>query len=151
MQFCCIYTLKCAFQSAGRFIAVRLTTPILFWISLSKASTNTVHSTSDERRYFIASRIWYKPLCTCCAIVNICFGYWYIKHPRNNKDHRVAHENQRRGGFCYYHYTTFIATVKIPFSKKNTGSHYFLQYIINSVLRNSFFHHILTSFTTYLS
>ena len=67
------------------------------------------------------------------------------------KSHRVAHENQRRGGFCYYHYTTFIATVKIPFSKKNTGSHYFLQYIINSVLRNSFFHHILTSFTTYLS
>lgn len=30
MQFCCIYTLKCAFQSVGRFIAVRLTTPILF-------------------------------------------------------------------------------------------------------------------------
>ena len=30
MQFCCIYTLKCAFQSAGRFIAVRLTTQILF-------------------------------------------------------------------------------------------------------------------------
>ena len=26
-------------------------------------------------------------------------------------------------------YTTFIATVKIPFSKKNTSSHYFLQYI----------------------
>ena len=85
MQFHCIYTLKCAFQSAGRFIAVRLTTPILFWISLSKASTNTVHSTSDERRYFIASRIWYKPLCTCCAIVNICFGYWYIKHTINKK------------------------------------------------------------------
>ena len=34
------------------------------------------------------------------------------------KSHRVAHENQRRGGFCYYHYTTFIATVKIPFLKK---------------------------------
>ena len=32
------------------------------------------------------------------------------------KSHRVAHENQRRGGFCYYHYTTFIAAVKIPFS-----------------------------------
>jgi hypothetical protein len=47
----------------------------------------------------------------------------------NKKPHRVAHENQRRGGFCYYHYTTFIATVKIPFSKKNTSSHYFLQYI----------------------
>ena len=30
MQFCCVYTLKCVFQSAGRFIAVRLTTPILF-------------------------------------------------------------------------------------------------------------------------
>ena len=37
------------------------------------------------------------------------------------KSHRVAHENQRRGGFCYYHYTTFFATVKIPFSKKNTS------------------------------
>ena len=34
------------------------------------------------------------------------------------KSHRVAHENQRRGGFCYYHYTTFIAAVKIPLSKK---------------------------------
>ena len=33
------------------------------------------------------------------------------------KSHRVAHENQRRGGFCYYHYTTFIATVKISFKK----------------------------------
>ena len=44
------------------------------------------------------------------------------------KSHRVAHENQRRGGFCYYHYTTFIAAVKITFSKKNTSSHYFLQY-----------------------
>ena len=39
------------------------------------------------------------------------------------KSHRVAHENQRRGGFCYYHYTTFIAAVKIPFSKKNPSSH----------------------------
>ena len=27
-------------------------------------------------------------------------------------------KNQRRGGFCYYHYTTFIETVKIPFRKK---------------------------------
>ena len=27
-------------------------------------------------------------------------------------------KNQRRGGFCYYHYTTFIAAVKIPLSKK---------------------------------
>ena len=44
------------------------------------------------------------------------------------KSHRVAHENQRRGGFCYYHYTTFIVTVKIPFFKKNTSSQYFLQY-----------------------
>ena len=34
------------------------------------------------------------------------------------KSHRVAHENQRRGGFCYYHYTTFIAAVKIPFFKR---------------------------------
>ena len=67
------------------------------------------------------------------------------------KSHRVAHENQRRGGFCYYHYTTFIVAVKIPFRKKNASFHYFLQYIINSVLRNSFFHRILTSFTTYLS
>ena len=25
-------------------------------------------------------------------------------------------KNQRRGGFCYYHYTTFIAAVKIPLS-----------------------------------
>lgn len=33
------------------------------------------------------------------------------------KSHRVAHENQRRGGFCYYHYTTFIVAVKIPFQK----------------------------------
>lgn len=41
------------------------------------------------------------------------------------KSHRVAHENQRRGGFCYYHYTTFIAAVKIPFSKRNTSTHYF--------------------------
>lgn len=29
MQFHCIYTLKCSFQSAGRFIAARLTTPLL--------------------------------------------------------------------------------------------------------------------------
>lgn len=63
MQFCCVYTLRCAFQSVGRFIAVRLITPILFWISLSKAFTNTVHSSLDERRYFIANKIWYKPLC----------------------------------------------------------------------------------------
>lgn len=49
MQFHCIYTLKCSFQSVGRFIAARLTTPLLFWISLSKAFTNTVHSSSDER------------------------------------------------------------------------------------------------------
>jgi hypothetical protein len=26
-------------------------------------------------------------------------------------------KNQRRGGFCYYYYTTFIAAVKNPFSK----------------------------------
>lgn len=38
------------------------------------------------------------------------------------KSHRVAHENQRRGGFCYYHYTTYTAAVKIPFlQKKNTS------------------------------
>ena len=30
MHFHCIYTLKCSFQSAGRFIATRLTTPLLF-------------------------------------------------------------------------------------------------------------------------
>ena len=30
MHFHCIYTLKCSFQSAGRFIAARLTTPLLF-------------------------------------------------------------------------------------------------------------------------
>lgn len=48
------------------------------------------------------------------------------------KSHRVAHENQRRGGFCYYHYTTFIAAVKIPFSKKNTSSHYFLGLSVNT-------------------
>ena len=64
LHFYQIYTLKCAFQSVGRFITVRLITPILFWMSLSKASTNTVHSLSDERRYFIANKIWYKPLCT---------------------------------------------------------------------------------------
>ena len=58
------------------------------------------------------------------------------------KSHRVAHENQRRGGFCYYHYTTFIAAVKIPFSKKNTSSHYFLQYMY-------FVNHILIS-TSYI-
>ena len=45
------------------------------------------------------------------------------------KSHRVAHENQRRGGFCYYYYKTFIVAVKIPFRKKNTSFHYFLQYI----------------------
>ena len=38
-------------------------------------------------------------------------------------------KNQRRGGFCYYHYTAFIVAVKIPFRKKNTSFHYFLQYI----------------------
>lgn len=32
------------------------------------------------------------------------------------KSHRVAHGNQRRGGFCYY-YTFFIITVKISFRK----------------------------------
>ena len=58
------------------------------------------------------------------------------------KSHRFAHENQRHGGFCYCHYTTSIAAVKTTFSKKNTSSHYFLQYISNSILRNSFFHHI---------
>ena len=30
MQFHCIYTLKCSFQSAGRFIAAKLTTSLLF-------------------------------------------------------------------------------------------------------------------------
>ena len=34
------------------------------------------------------------------------------------KSHRVAHENQRRGGFCYPYYTVFIATVKITFFEK---------------------------------
>ena len=38
------------------------------------------------------------------------------------KSHRVAHENQRRGGFCYYHYTTFIVAVKIPFQKRIQAS-----------------------------
>ena len=69
MQFHCIYTLKCSFQSAGRFIAARLTAPLLFWISLSKAFTNTVHSSSDERRYFIASKIWYRPLCAGGGVI----------------------------------------------------------------------------------
>ena len=27
-------------------------------------------------------------------------------------------KNQRRGGFCYYYFTTFIAAVKIPFQKR---------------------------------
>lgn len=31
------------------------------------------------------------------------------------KSHRVAHENQRRGGFCYYHYTTLNLIVKNSF------------------------------------
>ncbi len=34
------------------------------------------------------------------------------------KSHRVAHENQRRGGFCCYHYTTLNSIVKNSFSKK---------------------------------
>lgn len=53
-----IYTLKCVFQSVGRFIALRLTTSLLFWINLSKASTNTTLSSSEERKYSITSKIW---------------------------------------------------------------------------------------------
>lgn len=34
------------------------------------------------------------------------------------KSHRVAHENQRRGGFCYYHYTALNLIVKNSFSKE---------------------------------
>ena len=34
------------------------------------------------------------------------------------KSHRVAHKNQRRGGFCYYHYTALNLIVKNSFSKE---------------------------------
>lgn len=45
-------------------------------------------------------------------------------------------KNQRRGGFCYYHYTTFIAVVKIPFQKRisERGIHAFRK-TFNSKLR----------------
>ena len=32
------------------------------------------------------------------------------------KSHRVAHEDQRRGGFCCYYYTSFDVIVKNPFT-----------------------------------
>ena len=32
------------------------------------------------------------------------------------KSHRVAHEDQRRGGFCCYYYTSFDVIVKDPFT-----------------------------------
>ena len=50
------------------------------------------------------------------------------------KSHRVAHENQRRGGFCYYHYTTFIASVKIPFCKNRALSRRNYSYLIDKYI-----------------
>lgn len=37
------------------------------------------------------------------------------------KSHRVAHENQRRGGFCYYYYTILSSIVKNAFENPSSS------------------------------
>ena len=43
-------------------------------------------------------------------------------------------KNQRRGGFCYYHYTTFIVAVKIPFRKLRNQYCFIVIFSLNSPL-----------------